>query len=208
MRRTMAMMCVAALLIALPAAKAARAQQPEGPPAAGDPMLWAGLDDEDGPDAGMQPGGQPHMDMHGDMHGGPMMGRRGGMMGGGAMRMRMTLRDLDLAEAQRGQIADVHDRQQRKAIQAEADLRLARLDLGKLMRADKPDQRAIDAQIDRMATVRAGLQKSRIAAMLEVRALLTPEQQKKLHERREGGDGGERIRIERKIRERHEGGDL
>lgn len=204
MRRTMAMMCVAALLIVGSAAKAARAQQPEGPPAAGDPMLWAGLGDEDGPEAGMRPGGEPHM----GRHGGPMMGRRGGMMGGGAMRMRMMLRDLDLSEQQRDKLADVHDRQQRKAIQAEADLRLARLDLAKLMRADKPDQRAIDAQIDRMAALRAGLQKSRVAAMLELRAMLTPEQQKKLREGRDEGDGGPRIRIERRIREGHEGGDL
>jgi Spy/CpxP family protein refolding chaperone len=80
-----------------------------------------------------------------------------------------------------------HERQERKAIQARADIQLARLDLRKLMEADKPDSKAIEAQIDRIAGLRAGLEKSRMATMLEFRASLTPEQQKKLRELRERG---------------------
>ena len=41
--------------------------------------------------------------------------------------------------------------------------------------------------IDRIAGIRTGLEKSRVASMLEFRASLTPEQQKKLRELRESG---------------------
>ena len=94
----------------------------------------------------------------------------------------MMMRELGLSDAQRDKMADIRDRQQRKGIQARADIALAELDLRKLMRAENPDGRAIDAQIDRLAALRAGLHKARVAAMLERRAVLTPEQRKKLRE--------------------------
>jgi Spy/CpxP family protein refolding chaperone len=124
--------------------------------------------------------------------GGGAMGMRHGM-GRGAHMMRRggfgprLARELDLTAEQREKMKAAHERQERKAIQARADIQLARLDLRKLMDADKPDSKAIDAQIDRIAGIRAGLAKSRMATMLEFRATLTPEQQKKLRELRERG---------------------
>ena len=66
-------------------------------------------------------------------------------------------------------------------VQAQADIRIATMDLQQLMRAETPDQAKIDAQIDRVAQLRAQMQKSRTATLLEVRAMLTPEQLKKWH---------------------------
>jgi Spy/CpxP family protein refolding chaperone len=134
---------------------------------------------------------------HGDMGSGPGDGPDDGLGMGQGIAM---LHQLDLTPAQREKFADIHERAMKQNIQAGADLQIARLDLAKLMRAETPDGRAIDAQIDKLAGLRAGIQKSRVAALLEARALLTPEQQKKLRELRAGmhpgmgpGAGGQRM---------------
>jgi Spy/CpxP family protein refolding chaperone len=189
------MLLVLGLLGAGLAARAARAQEPEGAP--DEPGLWAALDEDD---AG------PGMD-HGSMGHGPGMGPgamgHGRRMGRGGMGFEPgVMSQLDLTAEQREKMRAAHEREQRKAIQARADIQLAHLDLRKLMQAEKPDQRAIDAQIDRISTMRANLQKSHVATMLEFRASLTPEQQKKLRELHQQGPQ----RIRRVIRERTGGG--
>ncbi len=137
--------------------------------------------------------------MHGGGRGGRMSGPGMGMrMGGRGMGMHPGMGGplgplgarLQLTGAQREQLADIRDRQQRRGIQAHADLQLAQLDLRKLVRNERPDAGAINAQIDRVAKVRAELAKGRMASLLEARAVLTPEQQKQLRELHEGGMGG------------------
>jgi Spy/CpxP family protein refolding chaperone len=178
----MLMLLVLALVMA---PLAARAQGPGTPPPGdGHEMQWTGAPDD-------------------DPIPGPMMHGRHGA-GGRAMHMAM-MRQLDLSADQRARIEAIHERQARKAIQSRADIQIATLDLRKLMRAEKPDQRAIDAQIDRVAALRAGLRKAQVATMLEARAVLTPEQQKKFRELHEPGA---RIQSRREIRERRGGGDM
>jgi Spy/CpxP family protein refolding chaperone len=96
---------------------------------------------------------------------------------------------LDLSDAQREQLAELHERTLKQNIQARADLRIAQMDLRKLMRAETPDARAIDSQIDKLAGLRAAIQKTRVGALLEARSLLTPEQRKQLQELRGPGGG-------------------
>jgi Spy/CpxP family protein refolding chaperone len=96
------------------------------------------------------------------------------------VRRRETLAQLGLTDQQRDRIAEIRDRHQREAIEQRARLRLARLDLHKLLRADRPDRGAIDRQIDELARLRAELGKARIGSMLEVRSVLTPAQQRRL----------------------------
>jgi len=127
-------------------------------------------------------------------HRGMGMGRGMGMHRG--MGMGLGFAGLDLTDAQRGKFAAIHERQQRRTIQAQADLKLARLDLRKLMKADAPSATAINAQIDRLARMRADLQKSHVATRLEARALLTPEQLKQLREAKPG-PLGRRMRTQR-----------
>ncbi len=156
------------------------------------------------PGCGMKAGmGKGGCCMHGDMKGCCMkggMGKRmagrgtrggmgGGMQGGpmcgpgmGAGHGPMMLRGLDLTADQQKKVALIHERQQRQMIQRQADLRIATMDLQQLMRAETPDRTKIDAQIDKLAQLRAGMQKSRTATVLEVRALLAPEQLKKWRE--------------------------
>ena len=113
-------------------------------------------------------------------------GMRGGPMGGPGMEPGMgagcgpmMLRGLDLTADQQKKVAIIHEKQARLMVQAQADVRIAEMDMQALMRAETPDKAKIDAQIDKLAQLRAGMQKSRTATLLEVRALLTPEQLKK-----------------------------
>lgn len=96
---------------------------------------------------------------------------------------------LNLSEDQKTRLGDIHDRQARAAIPIQGELRIAGLDLHKLMRADKPDLKAIEAQIDRASDLRASFQKSRVASLLEARAVLTPAQQKLMREHHGGRRG-------------------
>ena len=116
-----------------------------------------------------------------------------GMGRGGAAREELR-KQLNLTEVQRNKLADIRDRSARAAIPIQGDLRIAALDLRKLVRADKPDPRAIDAQIDKIAGLRGKLQKSRMAGMLEERGVLTPEQQKLLRDSRPGMGTGRGMR--------------
>ena len=155
----------------------------EGPGVPGEPGEMGELDDFDG--LGLllaaqvrgEPGGAPG---HGP-HGGMGRGLHGGM-GPGGRGAEDLHKKLNLSDDQKTRLADIHDRQERAAVPIRADLRIASLDMRKLMRADKPDQRAIDAQIDRMASLRASLRKSHVAGLLEARAVLTPAQQKLMRE--------------------------
>ena len=120
-------------------------------------------------------------------HGGPggdapRMARRHRMraQGGHAMGMHMRLSRLDLTEAQRGKMRDLHEAAQRKNIQREADMKLARMDLHKLMRADAPSAQAVNSQIDKLSKLRADGMKAHYDTWLQARALLTPEQLQKL----------------------------
>ena len=149
-----------------------------GPPMGGRHMGPGGMHGMQG-GMGMGPGGMAGM--HGGMgmrHGGPSM--RGGMPDG---MMHARLAQLDLSTSQRERLATIREAQQRKAIQMRADLQLARLDMAKLMRAENPDQSALNAQIDRMARLRADAAKARLSGHLEMRSALTADQIMKMHER-------------------------
>lgn len=131
------------------------------------------------------PGGMGGPGMTGSPH-----GRRMRMMQRHGMAMRLA--QLDLTEDQRTRMRGLHEAAMRKDIQRRADLQLAMLDLRKAMRGDKPEAAAVNAQIDRIAKLRADAMKSRFETRMAARALLTPEQLKKLGERpgRDGGMGG------------------
>jgi Spy/CpxP family protein refolding chaperone len=133
--------------------------------------------------------GMPGCGMHGGMGPGMGAGRMRGAVGCGgpagrgmaAGPMMPMLEGLDLTAEQQAKLADIQERQARQAIGIGADLRLAAMDLQKLVRAEAPDREKINAQIDKMAQLRVQMQKSRIATLLEVRSLLTPDQLKKWH---------------------------
>ncbi|MBI5709191.1 MAG: periplasmic heavy metal sensor [Candidatus Eisenbacteria bacterium] len=159
-----------ASLVALALAQESRDSRPAPPAPAAERL-------DDGWDGGPGPMDGPMM--HGPGMGGPGMRGPGMRMRGGMAHRAQMLRALDLSPEQREKVADIREREQRKAIGIRAELATAMLDMRKLMREEHPDGRRIDAQIDRIAGLKAGLRKAQVAAMLEMRSLLTPEQLRK-----------------------------
>lgn len=171
---------------------------------AGGDLDGGGADDASGlleGDGAQRPGGRgmgpgPGMGM-GDspgMHMGKWMGMRQGMgarhaglgrwnlaRGGMPEVMRFKLAQLDLSDAQRDKLRDLHDAHARRAIQRRADIQLARMDLQRLMRAEKPDAGAVNSQIDKLAKLHSDGLKSKFEMQMQSRAVLTPEQVEKLH---------------------------
>jgi hypothetical protein len=95
-----------------------------------------------------------------DMHRGGGRGVRGGPGGhGDGMGLHLRMANLDLTEAQRDKMRDLHEAAMRKNIQRKADLEIARMDLNKLMRADAPSAQSVNTQIDKIAKMRADAEK-------------------------------------------------
>ena len=112
--------------------------------------------------------------------------------GGGTHRHRgmSSMKErLNLTAEQVKKIEDIQYNRRKRAIQSGAELETAQLELGRLMRADTPDQRAINAQIDKLSQLRASLAKDRVAGMFEVRGVLTPEQLKQWRGMQDGMRG-------------------
>jgi Spy/CpxP family protein refolding chaperone len=169
-----------------------------GPPAADDDFAW--VDELFGPDdspLAFDMAIEAH-EGHGDGlmafdDGGPDGPRHvrrvkiGGPHGRGMMMRHGVARRfaaLDLTDTQRDKLRDIHEASARKSVQRRADIQLARMDLRKLMRADSPNAASVNSQIDKIARLQADGMKAHYDTFLQARAVLTPEQQKKL---RSGG---------------------
>lgn len=103
-------------------------------------------------------------------------------------RRRELAKQLELTPEQRDKLEVIRDRQQRMGIEQRAKIHIARLDLRTLLRAEKPDRRALEAKVDEISRMQAQLGKARVGMLLDMRAVLTPEQQQKLRSLRNGGD--------------------
>jgi Spy/CpxP family protein refolding chaperone len=78
----------------------------------------------------------------------------------------------------------------RDRLRKSTDLKIARMDLQSLLRAEKVDEKAIGAKLAEMQAAQGALLKIRVDSALAMKRILTPEQQKKLGEvRRERGMG-------------------
>jgi Spy/CpxP family protein refolding chaperone len=161
-----------ALLAAAAAAIAATEPGPAAPPGGAGVPQWR--------DGGGRMRGRGFHRGAGMRHGGGAWGRGPG---------GRAFEQLDLSASQRRQIDEIRNRTQRDAIQRRAEMETASLDLRELMRDDRPDRRAIDRQIDRIAELRADMMKARVASQLDMRAVLTDEQRDRLHELRDSGRG-------------------
>jgi Spy/CpxP family protein refolding chaperone len=106
------------------------------------------------------------------------------------MQHQAMMEKLNLTDDQTKKLEDIRYQHQKKAITMRADLESARLDLGRMMRADQPDRRAIETQLDKIGQARVTLEKDRVAQLLEMRAILTPEQLKTWRQMHGGMRGG------------------
>lgn len=64
---------------------------------------------------------------------------------------------------------------QERQIALRADLKKARLQLARLMSADKPDEKVVMAQADKIAKISGDVKKNRLALHFKVRELVGPE---------------------------------
>jgi Spy/CpxP family protein refolding chaperone len=190
------------LAVALGLATIGAMARAQAPPAAGAPQVDAGPsgamvdpgppEDGDGYDGldlllAADTGGGRGAGAAGPGGPGPGMRKGAGGRGGAGEALREK---LNLTDDQKSRIADIRDRHERSAIPVQSDLKVASLDLRKLMRADRPDERAIHAQIDKISDLRGSLQKNRVSSMLEARSVLTAAQQKIMRESGGGFMGG------------------
>jgi septal ring factor EnvC (AmiA/AmiB activator) len=83
---------------------------------------------------------------------------------------------LNLTTEQLGQINQLRNQYWAQRVQLQADLQKSQLELRVLMQAERPNQKAIDAALAKIANQRQTLNQIWVQHRLEVRALLTPEQ--------------------------------
>lgn len=121
--------------------------------------------------------------MHGGrgMHGGP----GGGWRRGGTMHLEKQIENLGLSAEQKKKV----DALLAKAAKTnETEFTSLRTESGKLrdmLEQDKPDEKAILAQVERIGELKTESQKAMIRTLLAVRAELTPEQRAKWKEIRQ-----------------------
>ncbi len=89
---------------------------------------------------------------------------------------------LGLSDEQRKKIDDIAFNLERTMVQQEALHRIQQLELERLLRADAPDRPAIDKKIQEIGQAQSAILKTRIGGLLDVRSVLTKDQQERLKE--------------------------
>jgi len=98
--------------------------------------------------------------------------------------------DLGLNADQRAKLADNRRAYRRAAIDRDAKLEIARLDLEDAMHASHPDTKLIDQIIVAIDRLRADALEAHVQLMMDQRALLTPGQWRTLQDMRSGSGYG------------------
>jgi len=91
-----------------------------------------------------------------------------------------VVKQLSLGDDQRKAMDGILQDHRMKLIDLQATLRKAELAMGPLMKADTPDRTAIEAQIDKVVSARADLEKANARFLLDIRLQLKPDQWKQL----------------------------
>lgn len=106
---------------------------------------------------------------------------------GGMMQRRQALKEsLGLTDVQKADLQKAREATRRERIRKTTDLRIARLDLRSLLRAEKVDEKAVAAKLAEAQAAQGALLKLRIDSVLAMKKILTPEQQKKMAALRAG----------------------
>jgi Spy/CpxP family protein refolding chaperone len=91
-----------------------------------------------------------------------------------------VVKQLTLTDDQRKAMDGILQDHKMRLIDLRANLQKAEVALGPLIKADTPDQHAIEAQIDKVVMARADLEKANARFLLDIRMKLTPDQWKQL----------------------------
>lgn len=87
---------------------------------------------------------------------------------------------LGLTDEQANQLRQIMVEAQKSALKTRADLGVRRIELRELMRGDQPDREAVMKKVEEISDLRGQMMKQRIDSLLAAKAILTPEQQKKI----------------------------
>ena len=116
----------------------------------------------------------------------------GGMHHGKFWRRDKVRHRLKLTDDEIEKLEDVLAKNRQPLEDLEADVRKKRAALDALLADDRAAEATILAQVDRIEEARAKLGKARVAMLLEMRRLLTPEQRRQLVHLREEHEGRKR----------------
>ncbi len=137
--------------------------------------------------AGGMMGGMGHKDM------GMMQGMKGmheeGMMGEAPPMLKMLM-SLGLDDKQKDAIRAIHSKTMKEMARKQADKQIAEIELKDLLAKDPVDVKAVEAAEKKKLSIKGEMFMAHIKAHEEVKALLTPEQKKKLKEMMGGGGPG------------------
>jgi Spy/CpxP family protein refolding chaperone len=132
-------------------------------------------------------GGMGHHEM-GMMHG------MGGMQGGGAMMgedhpLWKHLMGLGLDDKQKESLKALRSKTEKDMVKKKADMQIAVIELNDLLDKDPVDMKAVEASAKKKGSLKTEMFLAHIKAREEMKALLTPDQRKRLKEMRGPGHG-------------------
>jgi Spy/CpxP family protein refolding chaperone len=109
--------------------------------------------------------------------------------------------ELGITEQQAERLRQIAVDAEKFSVKTRADIAVRSMELRELLRADKPEREAVMKKVQEISDLRGQVMKQRIDSLLATKAVLTPEQQKKMrafreHQRRPGA-GRERFRPQR-----------
>jgi Spy/CpxP family protein refolding chaperone len=87
---------------------------------------------------------------------------------------------LNLSDPQVDRLRQILVDAEKAGVKARADIAVRGIELRELLRADKPDRDTVIRKVQEISDLRGQLMKERIEALLAVKGVLTPEQQKKI----------------------------
>ncbi len=108
-------------------------------------------------------------------------GKRGfGGPGPNPVLAHAMLKDAGLSADQIAKIDKLHDAAQRKMIDLNHDLQLARLDMRKLLTPFKVNKPAVFKQLDKIDAIKSKLKKVHVGLRLDIRGVMTEQQWEKV----------------------------
>ena len=107
----------------------------------------------------------------------------------GRHMMRHRLEALDLSSEQKTKLKSLRADGQKEIAQLQADVKIARIELGEAMHEPTIKQADVNKAVDKLNTARSKMTTIRVNNMVEMSKILTPEQREKMKEMRPAGRG-------------------
>jgi len=106
---------------------------------------------------------------------------------------------LGLADPQAERLRQILVEAEKANVKTRAEMEVRSIDLREALRADKPDRDQILKQVQEISDLRREMMKHQVEAILAAKAVLSPEQQKKLFSLLEGRPEGRRAKEEMRL---------